>query len=103
MLNALANLLNWYAVCLGNFSAVLINDRQPFLRYRRRAMHNQVSTWNTLVNGFNSIYSQNIPCGWAAKFIGAMAGATGNSQGIYMGFRDKVCRLFRVGEHLIMG
>ncbi len=66
-------------------------------------MHDQMCIGYASVDFSNTIDGQNIACRWSAKFIGAMAGATGDSESIYAGFGDEICRFFWVGEHLVVG
>ena len=55
------------------------------------------------INFFDAVDGQNVTRGWTGKFIGSMTGTTGNGQGIYMGFRDEICSLLRISQHLVMG
>ena len=56
-----------------------------------------MSIGNALVNGLNAVNGQNVACGLAGKFVGAVAGTDGNGQGIELGALHKISCLFRVG------
>ena len=66
-------------------------------------MHHQMGSRNTLVDLAVAVDSQDIAGGWTAELVGAVAGTTSDRQGIDTGFGNKVCRLFGIGEHLLMG
>ena len=54
------------------------------------------------VNRLDAIHRQNIACGRTGELVGTMTRATGNRQGIYAGICNKLCRLFRVGQQLVV-
>src|SRR3989344_1321394 len=102
VLDALDDFLNRYAVGLFNVAAVLVDDRQPLLRNRRRAVHHQVSVRNALVDLFDAVDRQYIAGRRFGELVGAVAGADGDGQGIDLGALDEVSGFFRVGQHLAM-
>ena len=54
------------------------------------------------VNRLDAIHRQNIACGGAGELVGTVTRAAGNRQGIYVSVCNKLCRLFRVGQQLVV-
>ena len=53
-------------------------------------MHNKMGIGDTGVNFLDSIDRQNISRGWTGKFIGAVAGADSDCEGIHTCFRREI-------------
>src|SRR5690606_35061414 len=81
-------------------AAVLVDERQPFLRHRRRTVHHQVGIRNALVDFFNTVDGQNVACWRLGELVRTVAGTDGNGQGIDAGFLHEVRSFFRIGQHL---
>ena len=57
---------------------------------------------NTGVNRLDAIHRQNIARGRTGELVGTVTRATGNRQGVNARVCDKLCRLFRIGQQLIV-
>ena len=51
-------------------------------------MHDQVGVWYTGIDLLDAVNGENIASGRAGEFVGAMAGAAGDGQGINLGRVD---------------
>jgi hypothetical protein len=52
------------------------------------------------MNVFHTANRQDVTCGLAREFIGAVAGANGNRQRIQLGGLYEVSGLLRIGQHI---
>ncbi|MDT4778415.1 hypothetical protein FQZ97_106140 [compost metagenome] len=100
MLDAFDDFFNRYAVGFLDVAAVLVDDRQPLLRNRRRTVHHQVSVRNALVDFFDTVDGQHVAGRRLGELVGAVAGADGDGQGIHLSAFYEVSGFFRVGQHL---
>src|SRR5690606_27159503 len=100
VLDAFNDFFHRYTVGFFNVAAVLVDDRQPFLRYRRRTVHHQVGIRNALVNFFDTVDGQNVACWRLGELVGTVAGTDGNGQRVHTGFLHEIRSFFRVGQHL---
>ena len=103
VLDAFLDFFHRHPIGFRNFTTEFIDDGQPVLRHGRGPVHDQVGIRNALVNRLDLLDGEDVTSGRASKLVGAMAGADGNRQGIYLGFLYEIRRFFRVGEHLLMG
>src|SRR5690606_36376077 len=100
VLDAFDDFFHRYTVGFFDVAAVLVDDRQPCLRYRIRTVHHQVGIRNALVDFFNTVDGQNVACWRLGELVRTVAGTDGNGQGIDAGFLHEVRSFFRIGQHL---
>ena len=66
-------------------------------------MHHQMGVGNAGVNLLDAVDGEDVAGGGAGELVGTVAGATGDGQGVDLGGLDELGRLFRVGQHLVVG
>ncbi len=66
-------------------------------------MHHQVGVRDARVDRLDLLDGEDVAGGRTGELVGAVAGADGDGQGVHLGALDEVRRLFRVGEHLVVG
>src|SRR5690606_30036609 len=100
VLDGFLDLFHRYTVGLFDVTTELIDDGQPVLRYRGRAMHHQVGVGEVPVDLFDPLNRQDVTRRRTGKLVGTMTGADGNGQRIHLGRLDEMGGLLRVGQHL---
>ena len=61
-------------------------------------MHHQMGTRNPRIDFLDTVDGEDVAGRWTGKFVGAVAGTTGDGQCIDVCILDKLCRLFRISE-----
>src|SRR5207253_9399547 len=95
VLDAFDDFFNRYAVGFFDVAAVLVDDRQPLLRNRRRTVHHQVGVRDTFVDFLDAVDGQHVAGRWLGELVGAVAGADGDGQGVDLSALDEVSGFFR--------
>ncbi len=100
VLDAFDDLFHRHAIGLAHVAAVGVDDFEPLLRYRGRAVHHQVGVGNAGVNFLDAADGQDVAGGRTGELVRTVAGADGNGQGVDLGLFHEVSGLFRVGQQL---
>ena len=98
--DAFLDFFDRHAVGLGDGTAEFVNHIQPFLGNGAGTMHHQVGVGDGFVNLSDAADRQHFAGGLAGEFVGAVAGADGDGQGIHLGLGHEVGGFGWVGQKL---
>ncbi len=102
MLDAALDFLDRNAVGLLDVAAVFADDREPFLRHARRAVHHEVRRRHRGVDFGDAADRENVAGRLARELVRAVARADRYGQRIDARAVDEVLRLLRIGEEHFM-
>src|SRR5690606_17491631 len=100
VLDALDDFLDRHAVGFADLAAVFVDDLQPLLRHRGRAVHYQMRVGDARMDFLDALDRQGVAGRRLGELVGAVAGADGDGQGIDLGLGDEVGGFFRIGQQL---
>src|SRR5690606_26517035 len=100
--DAFLDFLDRDAVSFLHFAAILVNQFEQVLRYGGGAVHHEVGIGQAAVDFADAADGKRVSRGGTAEFVGAVAGANGNGEGIDVGVGDKAGGFLGVGQHLVV-